>query len=99
MSGREGQPPRVRGRHTYHDWHKHATVGQPPRVRGRRIRRGGLTVGGRTTPAGAGTTGTERARVDQLRDNPRGCGDDTETGKPLTVRQGQPPRVRGRQAG
>ena len=72
------------------------SLGSPPRVRGKGrlltflLRRSGIT------PACAGKRPTGQAKNGTLGDHPRVCGEKTERVLPGCIRQGSPPRVRGK---
>ena len=70
--------------------------GRPPRVRGRRLDGPDRREPARKTPAGAGTTPPPGPPTRATAEDPRGCGDDPAMAFLFAVRNGRPPRVRGR---
>ncbi len=72
------------------------TVGAPPRRRGRRVEWGPRHTAGRSTPASAGKTRPCPAPPPSPAEHPRVGGEDSVTGVQVPLRNGAPPRRRGR---
>ena len=90
-----GSPPRARGRRGCQAW-RLPPYGSPPRARGRLALVAGAGQEGRFTPAGAGTARPPACRPCARAVHPRGRGDGSPTRTPVSIRNGSPPRARGR---
>ena len=87
--------PRGCGETSSTRFNRHPMVGLSPRVRGNRGRRGGLSLGSGSIPAGAGKPGSRRAVRLSVRVYPRGCGETSVTVIVSLPALGLSPRVRG----
>ena len=68
-------------------------------MRGKRYAVTSPEVISRITPADAGKTGTHNGQLVFLEDHPRGCGENRDVTVSVAVKQGSPPRMRGKPAG
>ena len=75
---------------------KKATEGSPPRVRGKPSCKAFSVERIRITPACAGKTRSCPAAPTRSRDHPRVCGENVYRREMVCLRQGSPPRVRGK---
>ncbi len=92
------EDPRVRGdEHVQHEAHAVAR-GRPPRARGRVDLPLGLTETAGKTPACAGTRRARARRAADPQEDPRVRGDEDDAFPRLSLREGRPPRARGREA-
>ncbi len=95
-SGTSGSYPRGRADDSANPGTRIGPGELPPRARGRHLLRAGLRLGGRATPAGAGTTSSPRGREAWCRSYPRGRGDDPSGIAVADDDTELPPRARGR---
>ena len=70
-------------------------TGSPPRVRGTVQSKLCSIILARITPAGAGNSSWQAVYSFDVRDHPRGCGEQPSTIKKPDCELGSPPRVRG----
>ena len=88
--------PRGCGENRKHGILHTAFLGSPPRMRGKPMCFFIVCVVGRITPADAGKTWLPRLRYKQLRDHPRGCGENARMKLQSFLKTGSPPRMRGK---
>ena len=88
--------PRVCGENNYRSWYNRGKRGSPPRVRGKLSLTIRLLTIVRITPACAGKTMKEIARISVNEDHPRVCGENCGEDYFIGLGQGSPPRVRGK---
>ena len=88
--------PRVCGEKVYKDIHHVAAMGSPPRMRGKVQRSLFVSVSLWITPAYAGKRPRQRGSTSRQRDHPRVCGEKPTPSHPSGVREGSPPRMRGK---
>ena len=74
-------------------------TGSPPQVRGKQNHQNPAPLQQRITPADAGKTLRVRAPPPPRPDHPRGCGENTDSGRICCGYCGSPPRMRGKQNG
>ena len=72
------------------------SIGSPPRMRGKRNDRFGSELTFRITPADAGKTFCRRLLRADIRDHPRGCGENFVSAAYAVRVPGSPPRMRGK---
>ena len=90
--------PRVCGENVKPEFRSYDAPGSPPRVRGKRRRTGRGFGGAGITPACAGKTKGLSAFLLLIWDHPRVCGENSSSGRMISVTRGSPPRVRGKPA-
>ena len=72
------------------------TAGSPPRMRGKLLLPVQPDRTARITPADAGKTRLQRQLFAELRDHPRGCGENLPSATGTATILGSPPRMRGK---
>ena len=70
--------------------------GSPPRMRGKLWVHAKFSIKRRITPADAGKTGNMNRVLQELKDHPRGCGENDGKWGPKSQAGGSPPRMRGK---
>ena len=77
-------------------WMRYQGVGSPPRMRGKLFLLSTSCCAFGITPADAGKTYRREMKKKELRDHPRGCGENFLQSHIQNVRTGSPPRMRGK---
>ena len=90
--------PRVCGENRQRHRRACRGAGSPPRVRGKQECFMREACWGRITPACAGKTKLNRIVYSLIKDHPRVCGENKQTGIFRKQKRGSPPRVRGKPA-
>ena len=88
--------PRVCGEKAWTRWKPQTTIGSPPRMRGKVDGKTTKTRTGGITPAYAGKSCAAHDFTMSCQDHPRVCGEKELAGFVLKLRQGSPPRMRGK---
>ena len=88
--------PRGCGENPIRDRPQERPRGSPPRMRGKRRSARLFAVPYRITPADAGKTQVDRAFGPEVKDHPRGCGENQSLLLVHEHRVGSPPRMRGK---
>ena len=91
--------PRGCGENAYGEVMRQPDKGSPPRMRGKLPACINCGIALRITPADAGKTPLGAGYGDELKDHPRGCGENLKARRDPQSLPGSPPRMRGKPSG
>ena len=96
LSSSRKDHPRGCGENCTCRWFCQFCLGSPPRMRGKLLKSAENLLTNRITPADAGKTQVCRAFGPEVKDHPRGCGENDGLTFAELSEEGSPPRMRGK---